>query len=172
MGRGRPRRADSQPRQPRIGLRDVPQQRVYTMVGDNGTTPDDMRPAWPIWTASRTVFLRPANLYRVTLDAVTGNCSATWPSTTPWTRTCRRPTSPTTGPTTSSTASLTVQRRHRHSTHLHRPGNRVGGSRGRRSDDDASFGSGNCDIDALGNRYFMFAGGKLKAGTLAQVRKP
>ena len=29
-------------------------------------------------------------------------------------------------------------------------------------DDDASFGSGNCEIDALGNRYFLFAGGKLK----------
>ena len=39
-------------------------------------------------------------------------------------------------------------------------------------DDDASFGSGNCDIDALGNRYFMFAGGKLKVwdtGTGAQT---
>ena len=27
----------------------------------------------------------------------------------------------------------------------------------------ATFGSGNCDMDALGNRYFMFGGGKLKA---------
>ena len=26
----------------------------------------------------------------------------------------------------------------------------------------ASYGSGNCDLDALGNRYFMFGGGKLK----------
>ena len=26
-----------------------------------------------------------------------------------------------------------------------------------------TFGSGNCDMDALGNRYFMFGGGKLKA---------
>ena len=39
-------------------------------------------------------------------------------------------------------------------------------------DDDASFGSGNCDIDALGNRYFMFAGGKPKVWNTGTATQP